>query len=319
MEESAMSEKFDVAVIGAGPAGLTAALYASRSGLKTVIIEAGAPGGKMLKTYLVSNYPGMPEVPGPDLGMAMYEQAMRFGTEYMYGNVTEVTKDRVIRLENGDEVQARAVIIATGTKERLLGIPGEEEFGGRGVSYCAVCDGAFFRNKDVVVIGGGNSALEESGFLLQFVRKLYIVIRRDEFRAERRLVEETTSNPKVEVIKDSVPVEITGDGDGSVNGIRLKNVKTQDVQTIPCQGVFPYIGQDPVTGMVKDLGITDEKGYIKVKENMMTDVPGIFAAGDVCQKVLRQIVTATNDGSIAASSAFLFVKEELSKELAPLE
>lgn len=313
-----MSEIYDVAIVGAGPAGLTAALYASRSGLKTVIIEAGAPGGKMLKTYLVSNYPGMPEVPGPDLGMAMYEQALRFGTEYMYGDVTEVTKDKVVKMENGDEVQARSVIIATGTRERLLDIPGEKEYGGRGVSYCAVCDGAFFRNKDVVVIGGGNSALEESGFLLQFVRKLYIVIRRDEFRAESRLVEETTSNPKVEVIKDSVPVEILGE-DGSVSGIRLKNVKTGEMRTVDCQGVFPYIGQDPVSGMVKDLGVTDDKGYIKVKENMMTDVPGIFGAGDVCQKVLRQIVTATNDGSIAASNAFLYVKEQLSKEVAPLE
>lgn len=318
MEESNMSEIYDVAIVGAGPAGLTAALYASRSGLKTVIIEAGAPGGKMLKTYLVSNYPGMPEVPGPDLGMAMYEQALRFGTEYMYGDVTEVTKDKVVKMENGDEVQARSVIIATGTRERLLDIPGEKEYGGRGVSYCAVCDGAFFRNKDVVVIGGGNSALEESGFLLQFVRKLYIVIRRDEFRAESRLVEETTSNPKVEVIKDSVPVEILGE-DGSVSGIRLKNVKTGEMRTVDCQGVFPYIGQDPVSGMVKDLGVTDDKGYIKVKENMMTDVPGIFGAGDVCQKVLRQIVTATNDGSIAASNAFLYVKEQLSKEVAPLE
>lgn len=313
-----MSEIYDVAIVGAGPAGLTAALYASRSGLKTVIIEAGAPGGKMLKTYLVSNYPGMPEVPGPDLGMAMYEQALRFGTEYMYGDVTEVTKDKVVKMENGDEIQARSVIIATGTRERLLDIPGEKEYGGRGVSYCAVCDGAFFRNKDVVVIGGGNSALEESGFLLQFVRKLYIVIRRDEFRAESRLVEETTSNPKVEVIKDSVPVEILGE-DGSVSGIRLKNVKTGEMRTVDCQGVFPYIGQDPVSGMVKDLGVTDDKGYIKVKENMMTDVPGIFGAGDVCQKVLRQIVTATNDGSIAASNAFLYVKEQLSKEVAPLE
>lgn len=312
-----MSTQFDVVVIGAGPAGMTAALYASRAGLKTAMIEAGAPGGKMLKTHLVSNYPGMPEIPGPDLGMAMYEQSVSFGAEYMYGNVTEVTADKVVKLDSGEEIQARAVIVATGTKERLLGIPGEQDFTGRGVSYCAVCDGAFFRNKDVVVIGGGNSALEESGFLLQFVNHLYIVIRRDEFRAEDKLIREITENPKVTVIKDTVPVEIKGTE--TVESIVLKNVKTGEQSTLACSGVFPYIGQDPVSDMVKGLGVCDESGYVLVGENMMTSVDGIYAAGDMVKKELRQIVTATSDGSIAAASAFLYVKEQLVSEAAGLE
>lgn len=308
-----MSEKYDVAIIGAGPAGMTAALYASRSGLKTCMIEAGAPGGKMLKTYLISNYPGVSEVPGPDLGMSMYEQSLAFGAVYIPGTVTEVTKDKVVRLQDGQEIQAGAVIVATGTKERLLGVPGEDELIGKGVSFCAVCDGAFFRNKTVAIIGGGNAALEESGFLSQFVDKMYIIIRRDQFRAEKKLQQEVEANPKVEVIRDSVPVRILGADQGTVTGLVIRNVKTNEETTLDVQGIFPYIGQDPISGMVKDLGICDEAGYILTDDDMMTSIPGIFAAGDVRKTGLRQIVTATGDAARAAEAAFLWVKENMTE------
>ena len=304
-----MSELYDVAIIGAGPAGMTAALYASRSGLKTCMVEGGAPGGKMLKTYLVSNYPGVAEIPGPDLGMSMYQQSLAFGAQYIPGTVTEVTRDKVLKLSDGQEIRARAVIVATGTKERLLGIPGEQELVGRGVSYCAVCDGAFFRNKTVAIIGGGNAALEESGFLSQFVDKMYIVIRRDQFRAEAKLQQEVMANPKVEVVKDSVPVRILGED--TVTGLVVKNVKTGEETQLDVSGIFPYIGQDPVSGMVKDLGVCDDHGNIITNQEMMTSVPGIFAAGDVRVTELRQIVTATSDGAKAAESAFLWAKEHL--------
>lgn len=304
-----MNNIYDVAIIGAGPAGMTAALYASRSGLKTCMIEGGAPGGKMLKTYLVSNYPGVAEIPGPDLGMTMYEQSLAFGAAYIPGMVSEVLPDRTVKLTDGQEIRARAVIVATGTKERLLGIPGEQELVGRGVSYCAVCDGAFFRNKTVAVIGGGNAALEESGFLSQFVDKMYIIIRRDQFRAEEKLQKEVMANPKVEVIKDSVPVEITGED--TVTGMRIRNVKTGEETLLDVAGVFPYIGQDPVSSMVQNLGVCDEHGAIITNQEMMTKVPGVFAAGDVRVTELRQIVTATADGAKAAESAFLWVRENL--------
>ncbi|WP_285944632.1 thioredoxin-disulfide reductase [Faecalibaculum rodentium] len=304
-----MNEIYDVAIIGAGPAGMTAALYASRSGMKTCMIEAGAPGGKMLKTYLVSNYPGVAEIPGPDLGMTMYEQSLAFGAEYIAGTVSEVLPDKTVRLTDGREIRARSVIVATGTKERLLGIPGEQELVGHGVSYCAVCEGAFFRNKTVAVIGGGNAALEESGFLSQFVDKMYIIIRRDQFRAEEKLQKEVMANPKVEIIRDTVPVRVVGED--TVTGLVVKNVKTGEESQLDVAGVFPYIGQDPISGMVKDLGVCDEHGAIITNQEMMTKVPGVFAAGDVRVTELRQIVTATSDGAKAAESAFLWAKEHL--------
>jgi thioredoxin reductase (NADPH) len=298
----------DIVIAGAGPAGLTAALYASRAGLDTAIVEAGAPGGKTLKTHLVSNYPGVPEVPGPDLGMSMYEQALSFGAEYVPGEVKSVSKDLLVTLEDGQTIQAKSVIVATGTKERLMNIPGEQALLGRGVSFCAVCDGAFFRDKTVVVIGGGNSALEESLFLCRFVKKLYIVIRRDVFRAEAKIQSEILNNDKIEVIRNHIPVEVLGDE--SVSGIVLEDVKTHEKQTVDCQGIFPYIGQDPISSMVDGLGVTDEKGYIQVDENMMTKVPGLFAAGDVIEKELRQIVNACGEGAVAAQAAWQFISNQ---------
>lgn len=298
-----MDRQVDLVIIGAGPAGMTAALYASRAGLKTLMIDGTAPGGKLLKTYMVDNYPGVPEVPGPDLAVTMYQQSVSFGAEYMYGIVKEVTKNHQVILENGDTVDAKAVIVATGAKEKTMNIPGEEDAIGHGVSFCAVCDGAFFRGKDVVVIGGGNSALEEAQFLTRFANKVTIVIRRDVFRASDAAQKALDANDKIHVIRHHVPKEVVMT-DGKVSGIVLENVQDGDTTTIPCSGIFPFIGHTPETSFVSGLGITDANGYVVVNEKMETAVEGIYGAGDCCAKDLRQIVTATGDGCIAAEEAF---------------
>lgn len=301
-----MNKNVDVAIIGGGPAGLTAALYASRAGLSTVLIDASAPGGKLLKTYEVDNYPGVPAIPGPDLAIQMYQQSMGFGAEFMAGDVDTINAEKRVILKNGDTVSAKAVIYATGTKERLLNIPGEQEAIGHGESFCAVCDGAFYRNKDVVIIGGGNSALEEAQFLAKFAKKITIVIRRDQFRAEQKILDKTLNTPSISIIKKHIPVEIKMT-DGKVSGIVLQNVDTKETQEVPCSGIFPYIGSDPETTPLKGLDILDEQGYVIVNDKMMTAVEGIYAAGDCIHKPVRQIVTAAADGAIAAVEANHFI------------
>lgn len=302
-----MERYFDLVIVGAGPAGCTASLYASRAGLSTLLLDNGAPGGKLVKTYEIANYPGVGASSGVDLAMKMFEQATSFGAVYEYGDVIEITKDKVVKLFDGQEIQAKAVLIATGTKERLLNIPGEQENIGRGVSFCAVCDGAFFKDKDVVVIGGGNSALEESLYLTKFAN-VTIVIRRDVFRAEKNIQEQVESNDRIKIITKHIPKQILSEN-GKVCGIVLENVDTKETQTIACSGIFPYIGQDPMTQSIQNLGICDDRGYVIVDKNMETSIKGIYAAGDVIQKDLRQVVTATNDGAIAAQHVF----HELSK------
>ena len=297
-----MERYFDLVIVGAGPAGCTASLYASRAGLSTLLLDNGAPGGKLVKTYEIANYPGVGASSGVDLAMKMFEQATSFGAVYEYGDVIEITKDKVVKLFDGQEIQAKAVLIATGTKERLLNIPGEQENIGRGVSFCAVCDGAFFKDKDVVVIGGGNSALEESLYLTKFAN-VTIVIRRDVFRAEKNIQEQVESNDRIKIITKHIPKQILSEN-GKVCGIVLENVDTKETQTIACSGIFPYIGQDPMTQSIQNLGICDDRGYVIVDKNMETNIKGIYAAGDVIQKDLRQVVTATNDGAIAAQHVF---------------
>ncbi|MGM9947825.1 NAD(P)/FAD-dependent oxidoreductase [Floccifex sp.] len=302
-----MERHFNLVIIGAGPAGCTASLYASRAGLSTLLLDNGAPGGKLIKTFEIANYPGVPTQSGVDLAMKMFEQATSFGALYEYGDVMEVTEDKVVKLSDGQEIKADAIILATGTKERLLHIPGEQENIGRGVSFCAVCDGAFFKDKDVVVIGGGNSALEESLYLTKFAN-VTIVIRRDVFRAEKSIQEQVESNDKIKIIKKHIPKEILSEN-GKVSGIVLENVDTKETQILSCSGIFPYVGQDPMTQSIQKLGICDQRGYVIVDNNMETKIKGIYAAGDVIQKDLRQVVTATNDGAIAAQHIF----HELSK------
>lgn len=305
-----MERQYDLMIIGAGPAGMSASIYGSRAGLKTAMLEMGAPGGKLVKTAEISNWPGIKETNGAQLASDMFEHSTAFGSEYLYGNVIKVEDGnpyKKIICDDGNEYEAKAVIVATGTQERMLNIPGETENVGRGVSYCAVCDGAFFRNQEVVVIGGGNSALEESNYLTQFASKVHIVIRRDVFRADQIIQDSIKGNEKINVIPKHVPVRILDDG-MRVSGIVLQHVETKEETTIACHGIFPYIGQDPATAFLEGLDVLDERGYMIVDENCETKIPGIYGAGDVIHKKLRQVVTATNDGAIAAQHAFHQIK-----------
>ena len=305
-----MDAQYDVVILGAGPAGMSAAVYASRAGLKTAMLEKGAPGGKLVKTNEISNYPGFVTSGGPELALKMFEHSTAFGAEYLYGDVTKLNdlgEIKEIELMDGSTVTAKAVIIATGRDEKLLNVPGEQRYTGQGVSYCAVCDGAFFKDEEVAVIGGGNSALEEAMYLTQFAKKVYIVIRRDVFRADEIVQQQLAENDKIEVIRKHVPVEVTGEN-GKVCGIVLKNVETEEKMTLNVKAVFPYIGQDPGTSFVSHLDILDAQRYILTDEHMATKVPGVYAAGDVVAKTLRQVVTATSDGAIAAQSVFHYLK-----------
>lgn len=306
---------YDVVIVGSGPAGLTAALYASRSNMDTVILDAGLPGGQLNNTEEIENYTGFNSIKGVELAEKMYESATQFGAEHVFGpveNIVDKGNIKEVYTSNKKVYQARAVIIATGAENKRLNVQGEDELRGRGVSYCAVCDGAFFKNKDLVVVGGGDSAVEEGTYLTQFAEKVTIIHRRDELRAQPIIQERAFNNDKVEFLWDSVVEEI--DGDQSVNGVRVRNVKTNEVQDYDAEGVFVYVGIIPNTTMVNDLGITDEKGWILTDEHMRTSIPGIYAVGDVRQTVLRQVATAVGDGSIAGNEAFNYVQSVKAEE-----
>lgn len=300
---------YDVIIIGAGPGGMTAALYASRANLSTLVLERGVPGGELINTAEVENYPGFDSIMGPELADKMYKSAMRFGAEYAYGNVKGITIDGPYRIvEAGKKsFKAKSVIIATGSHHRKLNVPGEDQYNGRGVSYCAVCDGAFFRNKELIVVGGGDSAVEEGTYLTQFA-EVDIVHRRETLRAQKILQDRAFKNEKVDFVWNTVVEEIQGDGN-KVTGVRMKNVKTGEEAERPIDGVFIYVGILPQTEAFRDLGITDEEGWIITNEYMETAVPGIFAIGDVRKKTLRQITTAVGDGGEAGNRVFNYVEE----------
>lgn len=304
-----MERQYDLIIIGAGPAGMSASIYGSRAGLKTAMLEMGAPGGKLVKTAEISNWPGIKETNGAKLAYDMFEHSTAFGSEYLYGSVIKVEDGdyKKVICDDGNVYEAKAVIVATGTQERMLGVPGEEENVGRGVSYCAVCDGAFFKDQEVCVIGGGNSALEEAKYLTQFAKKVHIIIRRDVFRADSIVQDGIKDNEKIHVITKSVPVRIEDDG-MRVTGIVIKNVDTNEETTLSVGGIFPYIGLDPSTSFLEGLDVLDTRGYMVVDENCETKIKGIYGAGDVINKKLRQVVTATNDGAIAAQHAFHEIK-----------
>lgn len=306
-----MDNRFDVIVIGAGPSGMTAAVYAIRAGLKTAILESMAPGGKMIKTYEIQNWPGIKEISGADLAMQMFDHCTSLGAEYLAGKVVKIEadeKEKRVICQDGSGYLAKAIIVATGTQERLLNIPGEKEYTGKGVSYCAVCDGMFFKNKTVTIIGGGNGALEEALYLADLAEKVNIVIRRDVFRAEPFIQDRILNKENIQIIKKHIPLEIKGDGN-KVTSICLKNLEDESILELETAAVFPYIGADPCTESVQDLNILDEQGYILVNEKMETAVKGIYGAGDCTKKVLRQVVTAASDGAVAAQSATVYVKE----------
>ena len=304
-----MDRRFDLIIIGAGPGGLTAALYATRAGLKTAIIEKAVAGGKLNKTYEISNWPGIDNISGMELAKQMQTHALSYGAQHLYGDVIKVEDGEIKRVftETGESYEAKAVILATGTVERMLNIPGEKELIGRGVSYCAICDGNFFRNKVVTVVGGGNSALEEAIYLGGLAAKVYIVIRRDEFRADEVIVKEILSSSKFEVIYEHIPVSLKGES-GKLESIVLENVKTKEVREIKSDGLFPYIGADPVSDAIKQIGVCNEAGYVEVNQDMETKCSGLYAIGDVTNKTLRQVVTAAADGAIAAQAIFRYLK-----------
>lgn len=312
-----MSEEkiYDVIIIGAGPAGMTAAVYTSRANLSTLMLERGIPGGQMANTEDVENYPGYESILGPDLSNKMFEHAKKFGAEYAYGDVKEVIDGKEYKtiIAGKKEYKARAIIVASGAEYKKIGVPGEAELGGRGVSYCAVCDGAFFKGKELVVIGGGDSAVEEGVFLTRFASKVTIVHRRDTLRAQKILQDRAFQNEKVDFIWNHTIKEIN-EASGKVGSVTLVDVNSGEEKEVKTDGVFVYIGMLPLSKPFVELGITNENGYLETNERMETKIPGIFAAGDVREKMLRQIVTATGDGSIAAQSAQHYV-EELLEEL----
>lgn len=303
------NKTYDMIIVGAGPAGMTAAVYGARAGLKVLMLDKGAPGGQMVNTYEVENYTGFEKISGTDLSMKMFDHTQKLGVAYAYGMVKKIEDKgttKIVETED-DRFEGKAVIIATGTINRRLGAAGEEKLMGRGISWCAICDGAFFRNKDVVVVGGGNSAVEEALYLSGICRKVTIIHRRNEFRAEKLAQDRASKNDKIEFELEAV-VESFNELNGKLGSVTVKNVQTNVKKDIVCDGAFIYVGQDPVTSMIKDSIALNKQGYILTNDQMETNVKGIYAAGDVCEKELRQIITATNDGAIAAQNALKYIE-----------
>lgn len=300
-------EERELVIIGGGPAGMAAAVYGRRAGLDLVVLEKGNCGGQILITSEVENYIGQKHISGPDLAASFRDHAEHFGAEIRRTVVKEIdSRDgrHVVVTSDGD-ILAKAVIVATGAAFRRLGVQGEKELTGLGVSYCAVCDGAFYQDEEVAVIGGGNTAVEEACYLTQFASKVYIVHRRDEFRADRMACERALRNPKIEPVWNSVLESINGSE--LVEGVTVKNVKTGELQDIPVAGVFVFVGTLPITACLGDLCERLEGGWLKTDAHMRTSIPGIFAAGDVRDTPLRQVITAASDGAIAAMSAYHWI------------
>ncbi len=304
----------NIVIIGSGPAGYTAAIYNARADLMPLLIEGPQPGGQLTITTEVENFPGFSEgIMGPALMEEMKKQALRFGTEIISALVTSVdfsSRPFLIRLDNREEIRSKTVIIASGASARLIGIPSESRLMGRGVSACATCDGFFFRDKEITVIGGGDTALEEALFLTKFASKVTVIHRRNEFRASKIMQDRATANKKIHFVLDSVIEEILGEDKARVTGIRIRNVKSGDVSDIPCEGVFMAIGHEPNTKVFQGQIELDAKGYIALKGKSQTSVPGVFAAGDVVDPVYKQAVTAAGMGCMAALDAERFLTEE---------
>ena len=304
-------EKRELVIIGAGPAGMSAAIYGKRAGLDVLVLERAAVGGQINNTDEIENYPGIAGATGSELGEMLKNHALKFNTEIrMIGSAKIELRDgkKFIITKKGNEtseIEAGAVIVATGAKFKKLGCEGEAEHTGQGVSYCAVCDGAFFEDLEIAVVGGGNTAVEESIYLTKFASKVYLIHRRDKFRADRAAVEKALKNPKIQPIYDSVVEKI--EGNGMVENLVIKNVKTGEISNLPVAGIFIFVGHEPYDECVRGLVDADKDGWIITNERMETTVSGIFAAGDVRAKFLRQVITAASDGAIAAVSASAYL------------
>ncbi|HEL2278534.1 TPA: thioredoxin-disulfide reductase [Streptococcus suis] len=301
---------YDTVVIGAGPAGMTAALYAGRSNLKVALLERGIYGGQMNNTAEIENYPGYDHISGPALAEKMFEPLEKFGVDHIFGTLVRIEEEGQIKkvITEDGVLETKTVVLAMGAKHRLLGIPGEDTYNSRGVSYCAVCDGAFFRGQKLLVVGGGDSAVEEALFLTQFAESVTIVHRRDQLRAQKVIQDRAFANEKINFIWDSVVEKIKGD-DLRVQSVVIKNVKTEEVSELDFGGVFIYVGLDPMTDTVADLGITDEAGWVITNEKMETTQSGIYAIGDIRQNQLRQIATAVGNGAVAGQEVYNYITE----------
>lgn len=298
-----MDKVYDLIIIGSGPAGLSAAIYAQRAKLSTIIIEANyISGGQIVDTYEVDNYPGLPGISGMDLSTTLRDHAEKMGSEFVTDEVKSLDLDGQDKkvITKSTEYHARTILLATGAKHRKLGVPGEEKFTGSGVSYCATCDGAFFKDKVVAVVGGGDVAVEDAVFLSRLCKKVYLIHRRDELRAAKILQDNLFSQNNIEILWDSIVKEINGDF--QVKNITVENVKTQKKHDLEVNGCFIAVGIVPNSEMVKDQLKLDRGGYIVAEEDGVTSVPGVFAAGDVRTKQLRQIITAASDGANCITS-----------------
>jgi thioredoxin reductase (NADPH) len=306
------TRNFDVVIVGAGPAGMCAALYTGRSMLKTVVLERGMPGGELLNTEKLDDWIGEQSILGWELARKFEEHSRLFGAEFVTANVHNVTRlaDGTFETvtDTGDRYRSPAVIVTAGGTPVKLGIPGEQEYAGKGVSYCAICDGAFFRQQTIVVVGGGDAAVEEADFLTRYAGKVYVVHRRDSFRASKILQERLFANPKIEVIWNAVAEEVLGDAQGLMTGLRIRDVVRDTRRTLDATGCFVFIGFRPNTGIIDEHFDHDEMGYIVTDTVMQTSIPGLFAAGDLRSQLTRQVTTAVGDATTAAIAVEKYLK-----------
>jgi thioredoxin reductase (NADPH) len=316
-----MREPYDVIVIGAGPAGLCAGMYAGRGMLKSLVIERGLPGGELLNTELIEDYPGFESILGRELADKMTSHAKKFGAEFVTDTVEAIRRtpegDFTVSTALGTTYRARTVIVTAGGTPNKLGVPGEKTYAGKGVSYCAVCDGAFFRNEVIAVVGGGDAAVEEADYLTRYAEKVYIVHRRDRLRASAIIQQRALANPKIEPVWNQVVEEVVGNDKG-VQHLRLRDTATGEESTLAVTGVFIFIGFTPNTGMIKEHYEHDALGYIQTDAHMMTSIPGLFAAGDLRVQLTRQITTAVGDATTAAIAVEKYLAAQREKAGTPV-
>jgi thioredoxin reductase (NADPH) len=305
-----VEKKYDIVIVGGGPGGLTAGLYAARANRKVVLLERYMPGGQIANTAEVEDYPGFEHISGSELAMKMSDHAKKFGLEIISDEVTEIYtegKERIVVTGSGDIYRAKAIIISTGGSPNHLNVPGERELAGRGVSYCAICDGAFFKGQVIAVVGGGDAAVEEGMFLTKFGSKVYLIHRRSELRAQKIIQERAFNNPKLEIVWDSVVESINGDT--RVRSLSLRNVKTGQQSNLDVGAIFIFVGFVPNSGLIKEPLSRDKGGYIITNDRMETSIKGIFACGDVRSQLVRQITNAVGDGTTAAVAAEKYIGE----------